>query len=79
MADLVVDCPKTGQSVAPDGLVQYLQENVQALDEEKQEVERLQGASFGGGELLEQASFEGEVSPERGSLQSLGKSCGRVS
>ena len=79
MDGLVVGCLKTGQSVAPDGLVQYLQENVQALDEEKQEVERLQGASFGGGELLEQASFEGEVSPEQGSLQSLGKSCGQVS
>ena len=59
----MVGCLKTGQSVAPDGLVQYLQENVQALDEEKQEVERLQGVNFEGDELLEQASFEGEVAP----------------
>ena len=59
----MVSYPETGLNVAPDGLVQYLQENVQALDEEKQEVERLQGVSFEGDELLEQASFEGEVAP----------------
>ena len=75
----MVGCPKTGQNVALDGLAQCLQENVQALDEEKQGVERLQDVNFEGGELLEQASFEGEVPPERGSLQSLERSCGRVS
>ena len=48
------------------------------LEEEKR-AERLQGANFEGGVFLLQESFEGEGSPEQGSLQSLERSCGRVS
>ena len=50
-----------------DGPGQYLLENALAEQKDDQKVERLQGASF-----------EDGVSREQGSLQSLGKSCGRV-
>ena len=50
-----------------DGLGQYLLENALAEKRDDQKVERLQGASF-----------EDGVSREQGSLQSLGKSCGRA-
>ena len=53
------------------------------LEEEKdvlrKKVERLQGANFEGEVFVAQVSFEGEMSPEQGSLQSLERSCGRVS
>ena len=59
--------PRKAPSVAMDGLGQYLLENALAEKKDDQKVERLQGASF-----------EDGVSPGQGSLQSLGKSCGRV-
>ena len=74
------DCPRKAPSVATDGLGQYLLEN--ALEEKKgalrQKVVKFQGASFEEGVFLAQGSFEDEASREPGSLQSLGKSCGRV-
>ena len=79
-AGLVVDyCPGKVQSVALDGLAQSTLENVLEEEKDAQKVERLQDVSFEGGQLLEQGSFEGEESPEQGSLQSLERSCGRVS